>query len=187
LEVILSLLGFYKGSLVWDDRGLIPIGDEEFFKSTPKAYVDPDRRFAFGFVGSTVDRIPHPFVIGAYQQVINRLQTHDVTSDEVKSSIKYLEANAGTGIFMTRDKAWYFDKSKIFVVDPDFPVAFGTGASSFIAACLLGDTPEEAGKFAGEFDQKTSAIITFVRQSDLEPFNGVPVKKPRASKKGVKR
>lgn len=179
----MSLLGFYNGSMIWDDRGLIPIGNEEFALPTPKAYVDPGLRFAFGYVGNKIDRINHPYIITAVEQLLVRLQTYTCGDEEVASCVDYLWKNTGHAIFVTKENAWYMDRQKIFVVTPELPVAFGTGASAFIAGCILDDDPGEAAIFASEFDCKTSGNISRIFQKDMTPFSGVPVKKPAVKTK----
>lgn len=198
----MSLIGYYKDTMVYDHRAIATVMGEEFADYVEKAYVDPGKRFAFATVGHHIESVNHHHVISGVEQLINRLFIHQsVTHEEVVSSLDYVRKALGDHfIVMCHEHAWYADDGKFFKVSK-FPIAVGTGCYHFIAGCLLGEEPLKAASLAGKMSTQTSSVCMQVKHEHLKPFLGEkkrvarkrvvakkPVAKkatPRATNKGV--
>ena len=180
----MSLVGYHRGVLVWDDRGLTNNLGTEYSNPIEKVRVDPSNRFAFGAVGKGPEQLNHPFIYQAVERLLVKLTSSvPVDAPEIEKLAEYIFKLVGdTFIAITKCGAWYGNADKMFVAG-DFPIAIGTGRDGFIAACLLGEEVFKAGQFAGYYDSRTSAKISGCMRADLKPFAGDP--KPVVKKKAA--
>lgn len=179
----MSLIGYYKGTLVWDTRAIGTAMGEKFADYVEKAWIDPDKRFAFASVGNHIEANDHPFVTAGVEQLINKLRIHGtVNHEEVKKALEYTRKGLGDEfIIMTKDQTWFNGDGGFFKAG-QFPIATGTGCYHFIAACLFGEDPLKAATIAGRMDSLTSSVVMQLKHQHLKPFEGTRSRKPAAKK-----
>lgn len=179
----MSLIGYYKGTLVWDTCAIGTAMGEKFTDYLEKAWIDPDKRFAFASVGTHIESNDHPFVTAGVEQLINKILVHKtINHEDVKQPLEYVRKALGSEfIIMTKDQAWFNGDDGFFKV-AQFPIASGTGSYHFTAACLFGEDPLKAAVIAGRMDSLTSSVVMQLKHSHLKPFEGTRKRKPAVKK-----
>lgn len=167
----MSIIAFYKNTLLADTKGIVNKGHVVNFDNAPKIFRSECNRFAYGKVGVKMAGIKHDLFIKEIESALISFyaegRDHAFDNEFCKKHSYYIE----NMIVMSKDRIWCsVEDANLF----DYPIgdylSLGSGSSMFRAAVVLGKTGRQALEFTINNCFSCGGEVEEITQKSLKPF-----------------